>query len=370
MDLAWTPDGRMLIATKPGRLRVASGGQLLAAPAVDLTTQTCRNFERGMLGVAVDPAFTTNHFVYLLWTHRTGSTCPTLSLSSPENRISRFTLGADSKVVPGSQKVIADHIPSFTGTHNAGDIAFGTDGLIYATLGDNGCQMDVPANCQGANQNSRRLDVLVGKLIRIKKDGTIPASNPYATVAGHRRCSAPAGVPAGTGPCAETYASGFRNPFRFAIQPGTGKPWVNDVGENTWEEVDRVAAGADYGWPTCEGAHPQGGTAAEPCPDPLLSDPLLEYDHSAGCRSITGAAFVPVGTFGSHAGSYLYSDYICRAIFERRPDGTVSTFASGLASGGPVSMAFGPGAATGAQALYYVTQANGGEVHRVAPTGS
>jgi glucose/arabinose dehydrogenase len=210
--------------------------------------------------------------------------------------------------------------------------------------------------------------VLVGKLIRIKKDGTVPASNPYASAAGHRHCSAPAGVPAGTGPCAETYASGFRNPFRFAIEPGTGTPWVNDVGESTWEEVDRVVAGADYGWNTCEGAHPQGGAANEPCPDPNLRDPLLEYDHSAGCRSITGGAFVPAGTFGAHAGSYLYSDWVCAKIFERRPDGTVSTFASGLASGGPVSIAFGPGAAAGTRALYYVTQANGGEVHRIAPT--
>lgn len=170
-------------------------------------------------------------------------------------------------------------------------------------------------------------------------------------------------MPPGAGPCTETFASGFRNPFRFAVRPGTSEFFVNDVGQDDREEVDRLARGADYGWNRCEGTVVQGTTT--PCDLAGATAPLLDYTHATGCASITGGAFVPGAVFGAgHRGSYLYADFVCGKVFERRPDGTTSTFLDDLGGGSATALAFGPYRRT--QALYYLSYAGGGGVHRVA----
>ncbi len=358
-DMAALPDGRLLLASQRGRLHVVTAaGRLLDAPALDLSARACTNSERGLLGVSAHPRFASTRWVYLTWTRRTGTGCDGVAAV---NRVSRFTLGGDGRVVPGSEVVVADHIPSPAGNHNAGDSLFGADGLLYLSTGDGGCQLTDPTRCGPLNANARRLDVPLGKVLRVRDDGTVPATNPWASAPGARRCVAPAGPQPGTGPCRETFATGLRNPFRMAVRPGTSTVLVNDVGQGDWEEVDRLAAGADYGWNACEGRHRTGTSA--PCTAGTVP-PVHEYAHSSGCTSVTGAAFVPAGAWpAAYDGSYLFADFACGKLFRRTPSGAVSVFAEGLAS--PVSLLFGP-APGGGRALYWSSYTDG--VHRVTAT--
>ena len=364
--MAFLPDGRALVTTQPGRLRVLrAGGGLVTAPALDLGPRACTNTERGLLGVAVDPSFRSNGHVYLFWTRKVAADCPVRdSPGVPVNRVSRFTMSGD-RVVAGSEEVLADGIRSY-GQHNGGDLHVGADGNLYVSVGDGICQVDDPTRCGGDNANARRLDIPQGKLLRLTRTGGVPSTNPYVGRPGARRCLAPTGPQPGTGPCVETFASGLRNPFRFAIRPGTSEPWVNDVGQDSYEEVNRVVRGGDYGWNACEGDHARGTSG--PCTLPGAKAPLLEYGHGGGCSSITGGAFVPGQAFGSdRAGSYLYADYVCGTIFERTAGGAVRPFLTGLGRSSAVALAFGP--SPQGQALYFLSYAGGGAVHRVVRSG-
>ncbi len=362
--LAWTPDGRMLITQDSGQLRVARGGQLLATPALNLSARACTEGERGLLGVAVDPEFATNHFIYLYWTHNAHGFCGEGGPDIPENRVTRHVLGDDDRIAPSSERVLVDHIPSPQTNHNAGDLHFGADGLLYVSVGDGGCTLGDSTRCGASNTNSRRLDIPNGKILRVTRSGGVPASNPYVGAAGARRCTLPTGPQPGTGPCTETFASGFRNPFRFAQVPGTSRFYVNDVGQAHWEEINRLVKGEDYGWNVREG-HCKTGSYTDCGPSPF-EDPIHDYSHAAtGCGSITGGAFVPEGLWPApYSGSYLFADFVCGKIFRLAP----------AASGGynqkpflsdvnvPVHLEFGPYRTT--QGLYYLDYF-GGAVHRV-----
>ena len=336
--LTFTPDGRMLVATQLGQLRVVVNDTLLSAPVVDLAASVCTGEEQGLLGVAVDPSFATNGFVYLYYTDDKAGTC--------ENRVSRFTMSGNS-TVPGSELVLIDGIPSPAGIHNAGDLHFGNDGLLYISVGDGGCDYLGDSGCGGANDASRDQNVLLGKILRITATGAIPASNPFQG-AGTARCNVTGRTSAGL-KCQETFAWGLRNPFRIAFDPNTTATrfFINDVGQSLWEEIDEGQAGADYGWNVREGI-------CCGAPDPGMTDPIYSYDHSTGCGAITGGAFVPNGVWPpSYDGTYVYADYVCGEMFVlRKGTGTsytASSFATG--NGAPVEVAFGPYGST--QALYY-----------------
>jgi glucose/arabinose dehydrogenase len=321
------------------------------------------------MGVAVDPAFSTNSFIYLFWTFNKHQLCVEHTQQTPVNRVSRFVLGDDDRVVAGSERVIVDNIPSPSRIHQAGDLRFGSDGFLYVTTGDGGCTIGSdPPRCGGENTNSRRLDILNGKVLRVRRDGTVPGSNPFAATTGGRRCGSPAGVPPGTGPCRETFASGFRNPFRFAVRPGTSSFLVNDVGQNTWEEVNALVAGRDYGWNVREGNCVRDSTTN--CGPTSYENPIYSYDHADGCASITGGAFVPEGLWPAPwSGSYLFADYVCGGIYRMAPASgggyTREPFLPDAA--GAVHLAFAPFA--GGTALYYLDYF-GNAVHRVTYGGT
>jgi glucose/arabinose dehydrogenase len=375
--LAFTPDGRGLVATQPGVLRVIAPGQgLLPEPALDLGPQLCSTYERGLLGAAVDPDFGVNHHVFLFYTYRHGSTCGRNLDPSPENRVGRFTLGDDNRIDPASEVVVLDHIPSRTGQHNAGDLHFGADGLVYVSTGDGYCRLPPgdETRCTSDNNNSRSLSHLLGKILRVAPDGSVPAGNPYVGAAGSRRCGDPdaAGPAPGSGPCRETFAAGLRNPFRFAVRPGTSDHYINDVGQDAWDEIDLGAAGADYGWNTREGHCARGSTSNCGAPGAGLTNPIFDYAHTSGCSSITGGAFVPAGSGwpALYNGAYLYADYVCGKIFRLVPASgggfTNAAFVTGLGASSATSLSFGPYA--GGRSLFYTSYANGGEVRRITYT--
>jgi glucose/arabinose dehydrogenase/PKD repeat protein len=371
--LAFTPDGRVLVATQPGVLRTYNNGQLLQTPALDLSSKICANYERGMLGVAVDPTFSTNKYVYLYYTYNKFGGCPTgqpTNANNPVNRVSRFVMSGDT-IDPASERVLLDNIPSPNGNHNAGDLSFGKDGYLYVTVGDGGCDYMGDSGCAGANDASRDRHILLGKVLRITRAGEIPSTNPYLGT-DSARCNLTGRTDPGKN-CQETFAWGLRNPFRFAFDPNAAytRFFVNDVGQNAYEEVDQGKPGADYAWNLCEGAHDNPARAGSvDCAAAPYTPPVHEYSHGdTGCASVTGGAFVPNGLWpSSYDNSYLLGDYVCNKIFKLTPvsgGGFMRTeFASGLGEGGPTAMAFGPFGTS--KALYYTTYANGGEVRRIA----
>ena len=366
VDLVETPDHRILVADQQGEVFVVKNGTLLATPALNISSKVCAGAsERGLLGLAVDPNFAVNGFVYVYYTFRNNTQCGTLSSNVPVNRVSRFTMAGD-RLKPRSEKILIDQIISYHANHEGGDLGFGHDGMLYVSVGDGACDYTpVMSGCDPDNTISRRGNTLHGKVLRITSSGGIPSDNPF-TGAGTARCNH--GDIAMGMTCQETYLRGFRNPFRFAFDPNSAKTrlFVNDVGEATWEEIDKAVKGADYGWNVREGHCATGSTTDCGAPPAGLTNPIFDYSHATGCDAITGGAFVPLGLWGAaYDTGYLYSDYICNKIFLLLPSGaggwTSSPFATGLASGGPVAVLFATHGAN--TALYYTTYMNGGEIH-------
>jgi len=319
MDFA--PDGRLFVCLKDGQLRVIKNGVLLATPFVTLTVDNAG--ERGLLGVAFDPNFATNNFVYVYYT---------VPGSPSHNRLSRFTASGD--VAAGGSEVAIlnlDNLSTAT-NHNGGAIHFGSDGKLYIAVGENAN----PAN-------SQTLTNLLGKILRINSDGTIPSDNPFFNTSGARK---------------EIWALGLRNPFTFAFQPGTTRMFINDVGQNTWEEIDDGVAGSNYGWDICEGV-------CSP-PNANFRDPLFQYSHGGGWCAIVGGAFYnpPVVQFPtSYVGKYFFAD-LCGGwirVFDPAHN-TGGDFASGISA--PVDLKV---AADGT--LYYLSIGSGA-VFRIQATAS
>ena len=148
---------------------------------------------------------------------------------------------------------------------------------------------------------------------------------------------------------------------------------INDVGQDQWEEIDLARAGADYGWNFCEGRYDNPSRPGSAyCTSAAYTDPIHEYSHDTGRRSIIGGAFVPDGFWpSSYDRAYLFGDYVCHRIFKLTPrtDGGFKreVFAGRLGTGGPIAIDFGP-YGTADRALYYTTFANGGEVRRIVYT--
>ncbi|MEY2572127.1 MAG: hypothetical protein QOJ87_340 [Verrucomicrobiota bacterium] len=321
--MAFAPDGRLFVCLQGGQVRVIKNGTLLAAPFVSLSVNSVG--ERGLLGVAFDPNFSLNQFVYLYYT---------TSTSPIHNRISRFTANGDVALA-GSETVLMDLENLSATNHNGGALHFGPDGKLYAGVGEN-----------AVSANSQTLSNRLGKILRINSDGTIPTDNPFFGTA--------------TGVNRAIWALGLRNPYTFGFQPGTGRMFINDVGQNAWEEINDGIAGSNYGWSTCEGA----------CltPNANFRDPLFQYGHGTGSTTgcaIVGAAFYnpPVNQFpASYIGKYFFAD-LCSGwirVFDPAA-GTASGFAAGI--GTPVDLQVGPDGC-----LYYLAQDNGGQVFRISAT--
>ncbi|HEX6596617.1 MAG TPA: PQQ-dependent sugar dehydrogenase [Acidimicrobiales bacterium] len=363
--MAFTPDGRLLVTTQGGTVRVVEDGVLLATPAITVP-QLCSNSERGLLGVAVDPQFATNGFVFLYYSLRKAATCD----STTVNRVSRFVMTGNTL---GSETVLIDNVPSPNGNHNAGDLQFGKDGLLYVSIGDGGCDYLNDSGCAALNDAARDRNVLLGKIARIDRNGNVPAGNPF-TGSGTARCNTGPSAPGTI--CQETFAWGLRNPFRMAFDPNAAgtRFYINDVGQAAWEEIDEGSAGADYGWNVREGHCATGSTTNCGPPPAGMTNPIFDYGRSDGCRTITGGAFVPDGVWPApFSGRYLFSDFGCGKIFRLDPNGsggfTRTDFVTDLGGGSAVHLTFGPWRNT--QALYYTSYTNGGQVRRIVhPAGT
>lgn len=251
--------------------------------------------EAGLLGIAFHPEYPLVDDVYLSYT-RTGG--PLVSV------ISRFTLDPATGNLDGASEFEILTVLQDFDNHNGGNIAFGADGFLYIGFGDGG---------GGGDPNNRAQDTnfILGSIVRIDVDVAppenyaIPATNPFA---GNTNCVVGTGVMA----CPEIYAWGLRNPWRFSFDRQTGELWVGDVGQNSWEEIDRVNLGMNYGWNDREGAHCFPPAAAS-C---VLTnvDPITEYDHSVG-NSVTGGYVYRGAAIPFLQGTYLFADFVSGRIW-------------------------------------------------------
>ena len=345
--VAFVPGGRILIARFPGVVRLFKNGSLdpVATPALTISAKTCSDGERGLMSVAVDPQFESNHYIYLYYTFKNnGSTCPTGSSTSPVNRVSRFVLGDNDLIDPASEVVLIDGIPAPADYHIGADLQFGKDGYLYVSTGDGGCDWQ-GGGCLGANDASRDQNVLLGKVLRITRDGAIPASNPFQG-AGTARCNVTGRTTAGN-KCQETYAWGLRNAYRLAPDPNaTGtRFFINDVGELKWEEIDLLTPGADYGWNVREGFCANNSTTNCGPPPAGMTNPIHAYSHDTGCATITGGTFIPKGYWpAAYDDDYIYADFACGKMFRLSPNGTGGydqiEFGSGFPEYGVVTATF------------------------------
>ena len=342
-SMEFAPDGRLFVTQQGGALRVHLPTQTSPQGTPFLTVTTSSSGERGLLSVTLDPNFMSNGFLYIYYT----ATTPAV-----HNRISRFT-AVDANPDPevyapgntaaaGSELVLMDLENLGATNHNGGAMHFGPDGKLYIAVGENA----VPSN-------SQTLANRLGKMLRINTDpdpaNRIPTDNPFYTQA--------------TGNNRAIWALGLRNPYTFAFEPGTGRVFINDVGQSAFEEVNDGIAGSNYGWPGIEGYRTN-----QPLPTiGTYRDPLLAYGRNVGI-TVTGGAFYrpPVPNFPQqYVGKYFFGDwgsdwirYIDPAV--NRPP--IQNFATGAA--GPVDYDVGRDGA-----LYYLSIDTGvvGRITYAAP---
>jgi glucose/arabinose dehydrogenase len=336
-SMAVMPDGRVLAVQQDGVVRIIKADTMLAANFYAFANVDSTN-ERGCLGVVADPAFASNHFIYFYCTIKVGAVS--------RNRVVRVTEANDT-VVAGSERVIFElpDVPSATKWHMGGAMRFGKDGKLYVAVGNH---EDNPQPV--ATASSQNLASAFGKILRINTDGTVPADNPFFGTAGAYKA---------------VYMLGFRNPFVLDIQPGSGLMLVGDVGQGSWEEINKGQAAGNYGWPAVEG----NGTLAG------YLNPLYAYPHSVGC-AITGTAFYNPTTAQfppAYTGKFFFSDFCNGTITYLDPaaPATISSFASGI--GNPTNIAISPSGS-----LYYLARNQGtgtpapgaGTISKISYTGS
>jgi glucose/arabinose dehydrogenase len=324
-------DPRLFIVEQTGRVLVYEPDSgLRDEPFLDLSDRVSCCGERGLLSLAFHPHYATNGFAFATFSDGDGAT-----------RVERFTVSADPNALsPASAKLVIVVDQPYA-NHNGGLSVFGPDGMLYVGLGDGGSGGDP----QGHGQN---LGTLLGSMLRLDVDTEqpyeIPPDNPFVGRAGARE---------------EIWAYGLRNPWRFSFDSESGELYIADVGQNLWEEVNRVPAGEgghNYGWNVMEGSRCYN---AQSCSQVGLTLPVYEYDHGEGC-SITGGYVYRGTAIPSVIGHYFFADFCGGWVRSLRPGaGTPQVVGWDLGDLGQIT-SFGEDAAG---ELYVVTDR--GRVYRL-----
>lgn len=287
VDLLQAPGGgRWYLVTQSGQIYTFPDLSGAAPPTLfaDLSDQIVAGGEAGLLGMAFHPRYAENGALFLSYTGPGGPVFV--------SRVSRFYSDDGDLTLDLASEEPIFAVDQPYSNHNGGDIAFGPDGLLYFGLGDGGAGGDPQGNAQNP-------DSLLGKILRVDVDDgapyAIPADNPHAAGGGRP----------------EIFASGLRNPWRFSFDRQTGDLWAGDVGQNVWEEVDRIELGGNYGWNIKEGPDCFG---QDQCDDLGLIDPVAHYRNTGGASVIAG--FVYRGAdIPAAAGMFLYSDFYSETLW-------------------------------------------------------
>lgn len=300
----FAPDGRIFVLQRTGEVKIYKNGALL--PQNFAVLPSIAEGDRGMIGIAFDPQFNSNHYVYFYYTGL-----------DKLNRLVRFNASGDVGT-DGPFILYQTTFPSEQ-LHVGGSIAFGPDGKLYFAVGDNG----YPPNGQDLTNPH-------GKILRINKDGSIPVDNPFVGQAGK--------LP-------EIWAYGFRNPWRFQFDKQTGELYGGDVGDFSVEEVNHIVKGNNYGWSICEG----------PCNNPSITNPIYSYPHANESAAVTGGPVYRSSMFpGEYQGNLFFGDY-AKGFIKRcvlTANGTCSQILDfDLGAGSVVDMKISPVDGS----LYYIT---------------
>lgn len=260
--------------------------------------------EEGFLGMAFHPKFKENGELFVYYNPKGTKERPHVV------RISRFKLKPDNpnEGDPASEEILLE-IDEPYWNHKGGTAAFGPDGYLYLGVGDGGAFND-------PHMNGQNLQSLMGKILRIDVDHkteavpggqgqgrpalpyAIPKDNPFANEPRYAR--------------GEVWASGIRNPWRISFDRETGQGWIADVGQDTWEEIDLLVKGGNYGWNLREAKHKFGPGGVEP--EPRLIEPIWEYHHDVG-KSITGGYVYRGKKIPELVGGYLYADFVAGKLW-------------------------------------------------------
>src|SRR2546422_879129 len=322
-----TPPGetnRLFIVEHRGRIAVITN---LANPTrtvfLDISSRVVGGTppdERGLLGLVFHPGYATNGFFYVFFS--TTSTTPGVATNRLHERLSRFRVatGDPNQADPNSELILINQYDQ-ADNHNGGDLHFGPDGYLYVSLGDEGNQND-------ALNNSQRIDKdFFSAILRLDvaaRPGSLPA-NPHPSNTNNPASAINYAIPPDNpfvgatnfngvtvNPAqvrTEFYAVGLRNPWRFFFDPATGNLYCGDVGQDTWEEVDIVVKGGNYGWNYREGLHP--GPRTPPVGFTSIN-PIQEYRHGSASNqgnSVTGGVVYRGSRITQVFGAYIFSDY-------------------------------------------------------------
>jgi glucose/arabinose dehydrogenase len=328
---------RLFVVEQGGRIKIIDGATAIASPFLDIHTRVSCCGERGLLGLAFDPAYATNRRFFVDYTDKNGDTI-----------IASYRASSTDPNHASTTQTLVLKIDQPYSNHNGGGLAFGKDGYLYIGMGDGGSAGD-PGN------RAQNKDSLLGKILRIDinhvsatRKYSNPPSNPFVGKAGSDR----------------VWAYGFRNPWRFSFDRTTGDLWVGDVGQGRYEEVDRstkaggAGKGRNYGWRQLEGNvcyKPSTG-----CSKTGKSHPITTYTHSKGCAVVGGYVYRGAA-YPAMAGAYLYGDYCSGRIWALQANGASAQTAVQLLSSGLMISSFGEGE----NGTMYLTDLAGGGVYQI-----
>lgn len=303
--------GRIFVVESGGVIHIIENGVRLADPFLDISSRVSGCRECGLLGLAFPPDFAEQGYFLVNYT----SSTDVAPAETGDPNTTNDTVIARYRVTPGNRNradsvneepVLLINQPA--DNHNGGHILFGPDNYLYIGMGDGG----------GANneyENAQNPASLHGKILRIEVGATgtytVPADNPFINTQGYRD---------------EIWAEGLRNPWRFGFDAGTGDFYVADVGQGSFEEINRIASadlgngGQNYGWPIREGTECHRPPSASDCEREDLVDPVAGYNHDLGDCSVTGGLMYESG-IPNQAQIYLYADYCTGRVWGLQPDG-------------------------------------------------
>ncbi|MEX0599163.1 MAG: PQQ-dependent sugar dehydrogenase, partial [Rhodothermales bacterium] len=304
VDLTADGSGYLYVVEQGGRIFAFENDEAVSERSVflDLSDRVYADSEAGLLSLAFHPDYEDNGLAYVYYIREAKAGEPTDWTAV----LSRFTRSeSDPLAADPDSELILMEIPQPTDRHNGGETAFGPDGYLYLSLGDGSTGDD-------AFDNGQDLTTLLGSILRMDVDNPsggraygIPSDNPFAdNDQGYRE---------------EIFAYGFRNPWRFSIDPTTGHIWAGDVGELTWEEVDVVVNGGNYGWPIME-----GGACYDPptnCTRDTLVPPVWYYSHDQNRVSVIGGYVYRGQRMPALVGHYIFADWGGRMLYGLEFDG-------------------------------------------------